>query len=165
MTSSGNCLDNAGNAASSATVGGINIDKTAPVISGSRDPQANANGWNNSDVKVSFSCADTGSVPSGIATDTVAGGTVSAEGAGQSLTNTGGCVDNAGNSASAVTVSGINIDKTAPGISGSRSPEANSGGWNNSDVTVSFSCADSGSVQSGIATDTVAGATGSGEGE
>src|SRR4029453_4060989 len=164
MTSSGNCLDNAGNAALAATVGGINIDKTAPVISGSRTPQANANGWNNTSVSVSFTCAESGSVQSGIATDTLAGGTLSGEGAGQSLTNSGDCVDNAGNAALAATVGGINIDRTAPVVSGSRSPGANAYGWNNGDVTVSFSFADTGSVQSGIATDTVAGGTLNGEG-
>ena len=117
VTNSGDCVDNAGNAASSATVGGINIDKTAPVISGSRDPEANANGWNNTDVTVSFTCADSGSVQSGIATDTVAGDTLTSEGAGQSVTNSGACVDNAGNAASSATVGGINIDKTRPQIS------------------------------------------------
>ena len=159
VTNSGDCVDNAGNAAPSASVTGINIDKTAPVISGSRDPLANANGWNNSDVTISFSCADSGSVQSEVATDTVAGATVSGEGAGQSVTNSGDCIDNAGNAASSASVSGINIDKTSPVVSGSRSPEANTSGWNNTDVTAFFTCADSGSVQSGVATDTVAGAT------
>ncbi|TMB69354.1 MAG: hypothetical protein E6J43_04475 [Chloroflexi bacterium] len=164
VTSSGNCIDNAGNAAFPATVGGINIDKTPPLISGSRSPKANSNGWNNTDVVVTFGCADAGSVQSGIAAATVVGATISGEGAGQSLTNSGDCTDNAGNAASSATVNGINIDKTAPQIVGSRSPQANADGWNNSDVTVSFSCADAGSVQSGIATNTVAGAIVSGEG-
>ena len=164
VTNSGDCMDNAGNAAPSASVSGINIDKTSPVISGSRDPLANANGWNNSDVTVSFTCDDAGSVQSGVATDTVAGATLSGEGAGQSVTNSGDCIDNAGNAASSASVSGINIDKTAPVISGSRDPLANANGWNNSDVTASFTCDDAGSVQSGIFTDTVAGATVGGEG-
>src|SRR5207302_113354 len=159
LTSRGACTDNAGNAATSAIVDGINIDKTSPVIAGSRDPEANASGWNNSDVAVSFDCADTGAVQSGIATDTVAGVTVTSEGSGQSLTNTGTCIDNAGNAASPTTLDGINIDKTSPVISGSRSPQANSHGWNDTDVAVTFGCADAGSVQSGVATDTVAGGT------
>ena len=164
VTNSGVCVDNAGNAASSATVGGINIDKTAPQISGSRDPEANGNGWNNSDVTVSFTCDDTGAVQSGIATDTVAGDTVTFEGADQSVINSGACVDNAGNAASYTSVGGINIDKTNPQINGSRDPEANGNGWNNTDVAVSFACADSGVAQSGIATDTVAGDTVTAEG-
>ena len=164
VTNNGACVDNAGNAASSASVGDINIDKTSPQVSGSRDPEANAQGWNNSDVAVSFACADSGAVQSGIATDSVAGDTVTSEGAGQSVTNSGDCVDNAGNAATPSTVGDINIDKTAPQVSGSRDPEANANGWNNTDVAVSFACADSGAVQSGIATDTVAGDTLSGEG-
>jgi len=36
----------------------------------------------------------------------------------------------------------INIDKTAPTISASRTPAANSDGWNKTDVTVQFSCGD-----------------------
>src|SRR5439155_1120423 len=208
----GTATDNAGNSAS-ATVSGINIDKTGPAISGSRSPAANANGWNNSDVTASFLCSDvlsgiasctspitlsaagaaqsatgtatdkagnsTSTTVSGINIDKTAptisgaartspnaagwydGGsvtvhftcadalsgiascppdvTLSAEGANQSVTGT--ATDNAGNSASA-TVSGINIDKTGPAISGSRSPAANANGWNNSDVTASFLCSD-----------------------
>src|SRR5439155_18967240 len=151
-------------AASPATVDGINIDKTAPQIVGSRSPQSNAHGWNNGDVAVSFSCADSGLVQSGIVEDTVIGGTVSGEGSGQSLTNTGTCIDNAGKDRKSAALGGINIDKTAPVIGGGRDPEANASGWNNGDVAVSFSCADSGLVQSGIATDTVVGGTLSGEG-
>lgn len=92
----------------------IKIDKTKPVITGSRLPVANANGWNNTDVTASFVCAETGTVQSGIATNTVAGATVSTEGAGQSVTNTGACTDVAGNTADSATVTDINIDKTAP---------------------------------------------------
>src|SRR5207237_7590286 len=119
VTNSGACSDKAGNAASSATVGGINIDKTAPVVAGSRSPGANANGWNNSDVNVTFNCADTGSVVSGIATNTLVGATLTSEGIGQSVTNSGNCFDNAGNAASPATVGGISIDKTAPLITDS----------------------------------------------
>ena len=86
------------------------VDTTPPTITGSRDPAANANGWNNTDVTASFMCADG---ESGIASCT-APVTLSAEGAGQSVTGT--AVDNAGNMAQA-TVSDINIDKTAPTVS------------------------------------------------
>ena len=155
VTSSGNCGDNAGNAASPSTVSGINIDKTSPVISGSRSPQANAYGWNNSDVAVSFSCADTGSVRSGIATNTVAGATVSGEGAGQSVTNNGACIDKAGNAASPATVGGINIDRTAPQINAGRSPNANAHSWNNSNVTAHYECTDSLSLVDSVTSDQV----------
>ena len=87
-------------------------DTTPPTITGSRAPAANANGWNNGDVVVSFTCADE---PGGSGVASVSGPTtLSANGAGQSVTGT--CTDNAGNSASA-TVSGMNIDRTVPIVS------------------------------------------------
>lgn len=88
----------------------IKRDATAPTISGSPSPAANGAGWNNSNVTVSFTCADAISGVASCGPDQ----TLSSEGAGQSAT--GAAVDNAGNSASA-TVSGIDIDKTAPTVS------------------------------------------------
>ncbi|NPV67598.1 MAG: hypothetical protein HPY64_10675 [Anaerolineae bacterium] len=113
----------------------IKRDATPPTITGSRSPVANSYGWNNEDVTVSFTCTDATSGLASCTSDT----TLSSEGAGQFVT--GNATDNAGNSATA-TVSDINIDKTAPTITGSRSPAANSYGWNNEDVTVSFTCGD-----------------------
>lgn len=134
-TASGTCVDLAGNSAGASY--SAQIDKVKPVISGSRTPAANANGWNNTDVVVSFSCTDSGG--SGLDTNTVAGATVSTEGTSQSVTNTGSCTDKAGNTADSVTISGINIDKTLPIASASASPAANANGWNNTNVTVTFS--------------------------
>lgn len=90
------------------------VDTTKPVITGSPAPLPNSLGWNNTDVTVSFSCADTGAVQSGIDINTVAGATLTTEGKDQSVTNTGTCIDVAGNTADPVTVSNINIDKTPP---------------------------------------------------
>ena len=56
-------------------------------------------------------------------------------------------------------VGAVEADTTKPVITGSRDPLPNSLGWNNTDVTVSFSCEDVGLVQSGIKTNTVAGKT------
>src|SRR5206468_18324 len=64
-------------------------------------------------------------------------------------------VDIAGNSAS-VTVSGINIDKTPPTITGTRTPSPNTNGWNNTDVAVAFDCSD---ALSGLAPGSPPGAT------
>lgn len=116
----------------------VKIDKTKPVITGSAAPAADGNGWNTTDVTVGFSCAEAGSVQSGIETDTVAGGTLSAEGVAQSKANTGTCVDNAGNAADGAAVSGINIDKTGPTavLAVTAGTEGDSG-WYVSDVTVS----------------------------
>ena len=114
----------------------IKRDATAPTISGTRLPLANANGWNNADVAVTFNSSDALSGLDTIPTEIVS---LSLEGAGQSVTRT--ATDKAGNTASA-TVGGINIDKTAPSITASQSPAANGAGWNNTNVTVSFTCSD-----------------------
>jgi len=88
---------------------GVATDTTPPTITASRSPEPNANGWNNTDVTVSFKCSDG---ESGVAScsDPV---TLTEEGANQSVTGT--AVDNAGNEASAA-VEGINLDKTAPTV-------------------------------------------------
>lgn len=82
-------------------------DATAPEATATRAPDANANGWNNADVTVTFSGSD---ALSGIAScdDAV----VLGEGAGQSAGGT--CTDNAGNVSAPASVSDINVDKTAP---------------------------------------------------
>lgn len=87
----------------------IKRDTGNPTISGSATPGANANGWRNTDVAVSFSCSDP---MSGIAS-CVGATTLAADGANQSVSGT--ATDNAGHTATA-TVSGINIDKTAPSV-------------------------------------------------
>jgi hypothetical protein len=136
---SGTAVDKAGNSASASVT--LNIDKTPPTIIGSASPPANGNGWNNGDVIVTFNCADG---LSGVAT-CPAPITVAAEGANQVVSGT--AVDKAGNSASASVT--LNIDKTPPTITGSVSPPANGDGWNNTDVTVTFTCGDG---LSGVAT-------------
>ncbi len=132
----GTCTDLAGNVSAPATASGINIDKTAPITSASALPVANANGWNNTDVTVSFTGDD--GVGSGIDFCDAAV-VLSSEGAGQSASGT--CTDKAGN-VSAAMASGINIDKTAPAVAASVSPAPNDEGWNNTNVTVSFSGTD-----------------------
>src|SRR5207249_1423352 len=129
----GTATDNAGNSAS-ATVSGINIDKTAPTISGTPTTSPAAGGWNSSVTTVPSSSADTSSGTRSSSADATL-----AEGTGQSSTGT--ATDKAGNSAS-TTVSGINIDKTAPTISGAATTSPIAAGWYNSDVTAHFSCSD-----------------------
>jgi hypothetical protein len=130
----GIATDYAGNS-TSAAVSGINIDMTAPTIYGVASPAANSNGWNNSDVTVTFTCGDGLSGVVSCGPDQ----TLSGEGVGQFATGT--TSDYAGNGASA-TVNNINIDKTAPAANASVSPAANEFGWNNTDVTVSFNGSD-----------------------
>ena len=106
-------VDTGGTVATEGT-GTVEVDTTKPVITGSRALLSNSFGWNNTDVTVTFSCADTGPVQSGIDTNTVVGKTLTTEGKNQSVTNTGTCIDVAGNTADPATVSNINIDKTPP---------------------------------------------------
>ncbi len=132
-------------------------DTTAPTITGSASPPANSAGWNNTDVTASFTCTDS-EPSSGIAINTVAGSTLTGEGANQAVTNTGTCKDNVGNEAAPATVSGINIDKTQPIITSSVTPESPNGsnGWYTTAVTVAFSCTDalSGLAQDGSSSET-----------
>jgi hypothetical protein len=106
----------------------------APVSSAAASPAANANGWWNSVVTVTFSCYALRGV-----TNLTPPATLSLQGAGQSAS--GVCTELAGNTDSA-TLAPINIDLTAPSMSASASPPPNSAGWNNSDVTVLFDCYD-----------------------
>jgi hypothetical protein len=136
QSTTGTCTDLAGNTASN-TQTDINIDKTNPSITyDSRIPAANANGWNNGPVTVTWDCTDTGS---GVE-DATAEQTVSNEGANQPSTGT--CTDLAGNTAED-TQTGINIDTTDPLLDGgTAAPLANANGWNNGPVTVNWGCTD-----------------------
>jgi hypothetical protein len=135
QSATGTCEDTSGNTASNEQTG-INIDKTAPSISAQRDTAANANGWNNADVASSYTASDT---LSGLDSPDSGSFTFTLEGAGQSHIFT--VSDKAGNSASA-TVSGVNIDKTAPSLSGAATTSANGNGWYNGDVTIDWTCSD-----------------------
>ncbi|HEX8866103.1 MAG TPA: hypothetical protein VF821_10650, partial [Lentzea sp.] len=142
--------DNAGNTESAKTVT-VNIDKTPPTISHSQSPAANANGWNNGAVTVTFTCGDTGG--SGVAS-CGPNQTVGTEGKDQAVTGT--VTDNAGNSASDPAT--VSIDTTKPAITAAVTGTAQNG-WYNQDVTVSYTCDD---ALSGV--DTCTGAQTLGEG-
>lgn len=125
----------AGNA---QTVAGITVDNTAPVMAeGVAAPAPNGNGWNNAPVTVTWGCSDaTSGVNSGASTLSVVKST---DGAGQTATGT--CVDQSGNSVSS-SVTGINIDRTAPAIALVSRTEANENGWNDGPVSLEWSCTD-----------------------
>ena len=131
----GSCADKAGNTAT-ATVEDINIDLTKPTIKFAERTEANTAGWNNGPVTVTWDCADE---LAGMAHDTVSA-TVAGEGANQSATQT--CTDKAGNTSAPDTVEDINIDLTKPTIKFAERTEANTAGWNNGPVTVTWDCAD-----------------------
>ena len=126
----GTVIDVAGNSAS--TTVNVSIDLTPPVITASASPPPNSNGWNNTPVTVTFTCSDS---LSGIATCPTAQ-TVSTQGTNQVVSGT--ATDKAGNSATVTTT--LNIDLTGPKITASITPQPNSNGWNNSPVTVTFTC-------------------------
>ena len=133
VTKTSNATDRVGNVGNGSIT--VKLDKTAPSISGSAAPAANANGWNNSDVTVSFLCSD---ALSGIKTCN-GPTTLTGNGANQSVTGT--ATDNADNGNSA-TVSAINIDKVAPTLSGAPTTSPNAAGWYNSNVSIAWSCSD-----------------------
>ncbi len=133
VTKTATASDQLGNSGTGSVT--VKLDKSAPTITGSRSPAANANGWNNTDVTVTFTCNDgLSGIKSCSGTTTLSG-----EGANQSVTGT--AVDNANNSATA-TVGGINIDKTAPTLTGAPTTSPNAAGWYRSNVTVHWTCSD-----------------------
>ena len=135
QTSTGTCVDNAGNSATNTQIN-IDIDKTAPTITLSTRSHP-AGTWTNQDVDLEWTCTDN---TGGSGVDTAAStlsATVSAEGQNQT---TGICVDNAGNS-SADEQTNIDIDKTDPTITlSTRSHPA--GTWTNQDVDLEWTCTD-----------------------
>lgn len=131
--------DVAGNVEDWRTVA-VRIDRTAPTIVGASSPEPNANGWNQGDVTVTFTCDDGAS---GVAS-CEAPHVVTADG----LTDVGGSVtDVAGNAAS--TVVSVRIDRTAPTVTASVAEPDGSDGWHRTPVSVDWSCSD---ATSGVAT-------------
>jgi hypothetical protein len=127
------CSDELQNRANGSAT--VKIDKTAPTLTSSISPAPNAARWNNSNVTVSYTCSDS---LSGVLVCPEPN-LVSTEGANQLVTAT--ATDKAGNSAPIQTW--INVDKTPPILTPSISPAPNAAGWNNSAVTVSYTCSDS----------------------
>ena len=99
-------IDASGNVAGEHFV--VTVEDTSiPTILGRVAPSSNANGWNNTDVAVTFTCSD---IASSIVTCD-GDSTLAREGDRQSV---GGiAIDSVGNIATA-TLTGINIDKTPP---------------------------------------------------
>ena len=128
----GRAVDGAGNTADDLV--SISLDKTAPTVAASADRAPDAAGWYRDDVTVRFVCGDT---LSGV--DRCPAAQVLGEGRGQSASGTAS--DAAGNAASA-SASGIDVDKTAPVLSGEATPGPNAAGWNAGDVTVAWTCSD-----------------------
>jgi hypothetical protein len=120
-------------------------DATIPVARIAPLTLPAATGWYRDPVTLRTTGTDVTSGIDQCAADLV----MSAEGRDQVSAPTA-CTDRAGNVSAGVSASGINIDRTAPVASATRTPTPNASGWNTTPVTVSFSAVDS---LSGVATD------------
>jgi hypothetical protein len=160
VTKSSAATDNLNTAGSGSVV--VKLDKMAPSISATRNPAANGFGWNNTDVTVGFTCSD---ALSGINSCTGGGSVVvSSDGANQSVS--GQAVDVADNE-STVGVTGINIDKTPPTLSGAAigaptGTDTQNVDWYNGDVAIAWAATD---ALSGLAGPAPANSTITGEGK
>ena len=146
-TSTRQVCDKAGNGAIAGPISGIKVDKNPPATSWVSPDAA----WHGTDVTIGCTATDGGS---GLAnpvdasfnlSTTVPAGTETANAA----TRSHQVCDAVGNCTTAGPITGIKVDKKPPTISATRLPAPNANGWNNTDVTVSFSATDGGS---GVAT-------------
>jgi len=123
--------DAAGQTASASTT--LSIDKTPPAITATVSPVPGANGVVTAPAVITFNCSDG---LSGIAV-CPAPINVTTAGAGQVFNGT--ATDKAGNTTStSVTLS---VQLAPLSVIATPAPPPNAAGWNNSDVTVSFTCA------------------------
>src|SRR5207253_2843660 len=104
---SATAVDKAGNTVSLQVT--LNIDKTAPLLVSTASPDANARGWNNTPVAVTFAATDalSGVVPTSLSMPVI----LTAD--GTNLSATGQATDLAGNTGS-ITRGGIRIDQVKP---------------------------------------------------
>ena len=109
-------------------------DTIPPTITATLTPRPNTHGWNRRNVTVSFVCSD---LESGIAT-CPASVVVDVEGADQVVSGT--AVDESGNTATAD--AWVSLDKTAPSLTASSSPETTAYGWTTGPFVVTFSATD-----------------------
>jgi hypothetical protein len=127
---SGTVTDVAGNTAATSVT--LNVELTLPSIAASVSPAPNSQGWNNSNVTVSYTCTQSTSPLTSCSSPQ----TLTTEGAGQVASGT---VTDAANNSNTAQVT-LNIAKTPPSIVAAVAPQPNASGWNNSAVTVSFTC-------------------------
>jgi hypothetical protein len=131
---SGSCADRAGNRSSSSQFG-FKYDATAPQVTASPARPADANGWYNHPLGVSFAGSDaTAGVDSCDATATFAGPDSASVSVG------GGCRDKAGNLGSGSF--SLQYDGTSPTATATPSRPPNANGWHNAPLTVGFTGTD-----------------------
>jgi hypothetical protein len=112
-------------------------DTTPPVITSNVSGTLGNNGWYTSDVTLTWHVSEPESPGSLVKTGCVDQNIT----ADQAATTYSCSATSDGGSAGPVNVS-IKRDATNPSISGSRSPAANSNGWNNTNVDVNYTCND-----------------------
>ena len=113
----------------------IKRDATPPVVSGSTDREPNGAGWFDDAVTVSWTAEDALTGPLRVPDPTLVD-----EGVDQTAVS-GEVCDAAGNCATGE-LSRLNVDVTAPTLTGKASEEPNDAGWYSDDVTVTWECAD-----------------------
>jgi hypothetical protein len=130
-------IDIAGNSLLSEYI--LNLDTTPPNLNRIIQPAANAIGWHNSDVLLSYVCDDSlsGIVQAGAGSCPVSKAIVTES---NSLVEVANVQDNAGNTVTISTV--VKIDKTKPSITQSISHAPNSNGWYKDQVTIAYVCSD-----------------------
>jgi hypothetical protein len=130
----GTCVDAAGNVSASATFG-LEYDAHGPSVTATPSRGADANGWYNHALSVSFS-----------GTDAVSGGVscvspLSYSGPDDAAaSDTGSCTDKAGNTTSQTF--GLKFDSKPPIVTATPGRSADSNGWYNHPLAVSFSGVD-----------------------
>jgi hypothetical protein len=138
QSASGTCTDGLGQTAST-TFTGINIDKTAPTAGPIQTPTANGAGWNTTDVTVTWHWADNAGGAGLDPANCPASSTSTGEGGAIMLSAT--CADRTGNLGHASAT--VKVDKTAPtGVVGTPARPADSNGWYNAPVAVTFATTD-----------------------
>jgi len=145
--------DNAGNVETTKSIS-VKIDKTLPATTVILSGTSGTNDWYISDIQVTLAATDSeggsGVKKTEYSFDNTIWNTYSTP---FTISNEGTTTiyykstDNANNVETTKSTS-IKIDKTSPTITATINPSPNASGWNNTDVTVSFTCDDS---TSGIA--------------
>ncbi|MBU2574156.1 MAG: hypothetical protein KKH28_08790 [Elusimicrobia bacterium] len=133
QTVSGYCMDYADWSSTHTLT--VNIDTTAPSILYTRTPLADEYEWNSGSVTIKFTCADALSGVRSCPADII----LSGEGA--NISTSAEVFDYAGNS-KAVSIGGINIDKTLP-VSTAALSGTYKNGWYSSPVSLTLTSTDS----------------------